>query len=89
MVYSPVQGSHSAVQYNSQCIVQPLGWVFTPTIISLSLLPESIARTLGIRQRERERGIIIKYKQSDSDLNIVSGNLHKVIPTRATSSRKI
>ena len=58
------------------------GWVFTPTIISLSLLPESIARTLGIRRREWG---IIKYKHSHCHLNIIAGNVHKVIPTRTTT----
>ena len=59
--------------------------LFTPTIISLSLLPESIARTQGIRQTERG---IIKYKHRDSDLHTISGNLHKVIQPRTTTSRK-
>ena len=89
MVYRAVQGSHSAVQ-SVYCTASRLG-VYTNNNISVS--PARInSQDTGDqteRERERERGIIIKYKQSDSDLNIVSGNLHKVIPTRATSSRKM
>ena len=42
----------SGVVYSELSPVHSVCWVFTPTIISLSLLPESIARTLGIRQTE-------------------------------------